>query len=254
MSRTISAFAAAHWVILLACASLCCVVAPNPVRANPPTLQPTAITGLRNGTPSDPSKAILLAFQSVTIGEDRTIAHFGIQGLSQVAQATMTIPIIDIDPGPPLGTFDVYYFYGDGIVSTDEWNAGTLLQSFNNLDVVEPTLRVDLTVDVTSVLNAGIQQNEPFLSFNFRAGSGTDRYHLGDLGRVPNTSIALTTVPEPSTLTLLALGVVGLAVMRRRRSPEWPPSMNPAAGAIAAPIATGRNDRCRAGITPAENA
>ena len=50
-------------------------------------------------------------------------------------------------------------------------------------------------------------------------------------------------VPEPSTLTLLALGVVGLVVVRRRatangrrrRSPAWPPSMNPAAVANCPP-------------------
>jgi PEP-CTERM motif len=40
----------------------------------------------------------------------------------------------------------------------------------------------------------------------------------------------VTTVPEPSTLTLLALGAVGLAVMRRQ-SPGRPPLVVPAAGA-----------------------
>ena len=187
----------------------------NSAFATPPALEPNSITGLRNDTPAVPSGAFLLGFQAVNpLNEDRTISHFAIDGLGPVTNATLSIPVEELDPGLPLGVFDVYYFYGDGTVSADEWDFGTLLQSLTNVDGDYS----DLFVDVTGILNAGIQQNKSYLSFNFRAGSGSDRYILGAGAGIalPDSSIAITPVPEPSTLVLLTLGTITILFAPRK--------------------------------------
>lgn len=135
----------------------------------------TDITGLRSFNGG--ADVFLLAFLQVKSGtEDRVVGHYDIGGLSgTVPTTTFDIPIANIDAGPPDGIFEVYNFAGDGMVSTDEWDAGTLFHTFTGIQGGIQTL----SVDVTSLLQAAVDAGNPFLSFSLRAGIGTDRYNMG---------------------------------------------------------------------------
>lgn len=195
------------------------VIEANPSRANAftltptdSTLTPTQMTGLRSFDMG--ANVLILYFDAVKSGtEDRTIAHFDISPLSGTTpiDAILNIPIENIDPEPPGGTFEVYSFGGDGIVSTDEWNSGTMFHTFTGVAGNFQTL----SVNVTSLLQEALDNNEAFLSFNFRGGSGTDRYWLSEIANLPDPTLSVQSVPEP--LTLLSSGVaLGLGVLLKR--------------------------------------
>lgn len=204
--------------------SLPIVIAAGSVSsANAATLSllPTDMTGLRSF--DNGANVLLLTFDAVkTSTGDRTIAHYELESLTNetISTATLTIPLLNLDPGGRLGTFEVYSFNGDGVVSTDEWASGTLIQVF---DSVEERLPV-LSLDVTSYIQDALSDNFEFLSFNFRADLGTDRYFLSDIVRLPEPAITLETleppasVPEPSmilgSITAVSIG----ACLKRRTS------------------------------------
>jgi hypothetical protein len=177
------------------------------------------ITGLRSFG-STTAGAFLLDFQAVKAGtEDRVVAHFNLNSVtSDLNSAELRIPLAIWDPGPPLGTFGVYSFYGDGVVSPDEWAAGTLLQQFTNID---GNSSITLRVDVTSAIKSGLTQGKPYLSFNFRGGPAFDRYFMGSIVGLPDSSILLHYVPEPNSLAIgsVALMVCALKTSRTRRRP-----------------------------------
>jgi hypothetical protein len=194
----------------------CAMAASSAGFAEDIRVNPRQMTGLRSfsGTTSG---AFLLSFNAVKRGtEDRTVAHFGLAGLRNIQSATLNIDVDDIDPGAPYGQFDVYSFAGDGVVSVDEWNAGTLFHSFKNVNGGH----LLLSVDATSILQNAVTRGDNFLSFSFRDGNGNDRYWL----RAPNdpcdiadpdAAYMMVTVPEPLTLALLALGAT---ILPRRRN------------------------------------
>jgi len=169
---------------------------------NAATITPADMTGLRSFDAG--VNVLLLTFDAVKTGtEDRTIAHFDISTLSGATlSAVLEIPINNIDPGLPAGTFDVYSFTGDGIVSIDEWNAGVLEQAFTGIEGGNQTLSLDIT---TLLLNS-ISNNDTYLSFNFRGGVGTDRYWLSDINGLPDPVIN-TIVPVPAAVWLFVGGM-----------------------------------------------
>lgn len=183
------------------CLAVVCVMAAGSVALAGTVLTPTEMRGLRNGR--------LLDFSAVKNGTtDRTIVHYNISSIGEpIDQASLTIPLGDIDPNPPYGTFEVFAFNGDGVVSGDEWNSGTLFHTFTGIGGWYPVLQCD----VTNLLKDAVNRNVPFLSFNFRAGTGTDRYWLGDIQGLPYPTI--TIIPEPCTLLLLGIG--GLLIRKR---------------------------------------
>lgn len=152
-------------------------------------VRPESMTGLRQWS-DEP--VIMLEFGSVmTETEDRTVAHFNLAGLpASVPYTELHIPLHNLDEGGLAGTFDVYVFEGDGNVSINEWNAGTLHRSFNSVE--NPGA---LILDITQVLQSAIDSDAPYLSFRFTGGTGSDRYNLGDTltinGTVPYASLQL---------------------------------------------------------------
>jgi hypothetical protein len=149
------------------------------------TITPTDMTGLRSL-----GSLFVLSFEAVKkVGnlEDRTVAHFYVGGLPEaLPNASLSIPVDNIDPGTPGGIFEVYSFVGDGMVSTDEWDAGTLFHAFAGL----PGERLTLSVDITELLQSAIENGDSYLSFNFRAGN-SDRYWLSDIVGLPEPSITI---------------------------------------------------------------
>jgi hypothetical protein len=161
--------------------------------------------------------------------KDRTVAHFDITPLTgDFSDSTLNIGILNLDPEPPPGILDVYVFSGDGTVSTDELNIGSLFHSFSGLSGVVQTL----TVDISELLTTANLNGDSFISFNLRA-LNTDRYSLqSTIDGATQTSglqsagnaegptfigIPYAIALKPSRLALfglVVLMVIGLAVMR----------------------------------------
>lgn len=129
----------------------------------------------------------------------------------------LKIPVRNIDSGGPDGTFEVYTFFGDGVVSTDEWASGSLSSTLTGL-----TLSFEnLYVDVTSQLQLGVDLTNPFLSFNFRTLLGNDRYDLAlasPFVPAPTLEVGVTAIPEPASFSLLGIAAVGF--LRRMRKQD----------------------------------
>ena len=148
-------------------------------------IAPMDMTGLRSSDGG--ANVFLLTFSAVKIGtEDRTVAHFDISGFSGILPRTiLNIPVSRLtDPG--LGKFAVYAFQGDGKVSTDEWNAGSLVDTFTDIPVGAQTL----SKDITALLQKAIDQGHTYLSFSFRGVEINDRYFLSDIVGLPDPSIS----------------------------------------------------------------
>ena len=199
---------------------LALVAFAGPARAT--IIDAADITGLRSF--NDGVGVTLLTFLAVKSGtEDRVVGHYDIGGLSgTVPTTTFDIPIANIDDGPPEGIFEVYNFAGDGVVSTDEWNAGTLFHTFTGIQGGIQTL----SVDVTSLLQAAVDAGDPFLSFSLRAGIGTDRYNMGAivgivglpdpalfLGVPRTVAIDIKPGEEPNSINLASSGGVPVAIL-----------------------------------------
>jgi hypothetical protein len=176
-------------------------------------ITPTDVTGLRSFDRG--GNVLLLGFSAVKLGtEDRTVAHFDISKFPFL-HSNLTIPLQNIDPGGPDGILEVYSFFGDGEVSTDEWSVGTFLTSFGGLTDEFQTVSVDI-FDLLKTARTGHNQ---YLSFSLRAGN-SDRYWLVDEVGWPQISIISTSpsVPEPGTVFLLGVGVFTVALWRKRRA------------------------------------
>ncbi len=120
---------------------------------------------------------IALTHLSINAGtEDRTVMHFAVTDLpASISTAILKIPVVNIDAGLPLGTLEVYPFAGDGNVSPDEWDAGTLLADLWNI----PGGVYTISLDVTSVVKEVVAAAEPYVSFSLRGGPSGDRYNMG---------------------------------------------------------------------------
>jgi len=185
------------------------------VRAGADTLPLDDFRSLRNGG--------VLTFASAKLyTEDRVLMHFYTGDLSgPVPKATLLIPTANWDytyaPTPDyVGIVNLYTFSGDGIVSRDEWNAGTLFETVGGL--TEPNLLLEF--DVTSLLQGVVDSGGQYLSFNLRAGSRA-RFWFGYSVGLPNPSITISTIPVPSAATLLASALAaGLLGLRRKAGTE----------------------------------
>ena len=206
--------------LTIICATVLCCLVGFASFGYTAVIKAADITGLRSS--NNGGSVILLNFAAVNASnEDRTVVHFELSTLSGVVpRATLNIPVANLDPGGQDGNFDVYSFFGDGVVSTDEWDSGVLFQSFSGLQDVRETL----LVDISRLVQASVNRNIPFLSFNFRGS--VDRYFLGDSIGLPDTSITVgevqTPVPAPSSALLFLSGLAAFVVWRRNDMKKTP--------------------------------
>jgi hypothetical protein len=203
-------------------AALVCAWSSIPAFAD--TITATEIRGLRYSSPElMPPQFFLLEFSAVkALTEDRTVAHFDLRTLTGPgAYAYLSFGIYNLDPGGSVGTLDFYWFYGDGTVSVDEWDAGTFFAQ-----VVVPDSPSIIDVALGGLVDQAWSDRASFLSFRMSTTS-LDRFDLipifGDTRGsgsscfqcVPDV-VSLTTVPEPTTLLLTMSGLSGLLLARRR--------------------------------------
>ncbi|MBP7002120.1 hypothetical protein [Amaricoccus sp.] len=193
--------------------SLLVLYAPT---AEAATIHASSITGLRDIS----NEILVLGFQAAKKFpdmEDRTIAHFDVTTLTAAPRfAKLVIPLSNSDPNGEDGALKVYSFAGDGVVSVDEWNSGSLVRKFSHLG--QPGR---LEVDVTQLVAAALASGDQYLSFAYRAGatysSGQgfrDRWWFGEVGRLRDSTVVVP-VPPAGLLMLTGLLLAGLGATRR---------------------------------------
>ncbi len=203
------------------------------VRLIPPLEEPILLDGLvvKSGT------------------EDRTVLEYDVGqiDLEQIDSVELIIEAGNLDEGGEPGFIDVFTFNGDGIVSPNDFFAGSFFTTFeasNYLNIV--------SVDVTDLVTNTIVRGNPFLGFRLSTTT-TDRYVICDgairdvfftnclldtqhpcrnctIGGPPNGTeagpprlsvVSPTSVPEPtSSASLFAFGLfsIGLLCQRMKKS------------------------------------
>jgi hypothetical protein len=146
--------------------------------------------------------------------ECRGIIEFSIPGIpAPVAEAKLKLNVFD-SHGPYPFIIDVFTYTGNGVLSLDDFNAGTLFTSF------EYSAESSVTLDVTAFISNLYTSGDDFAGFNFQfAVPSTITLNgpfvaFNSLNYPPASNLTITPVPEPATLFLLGLGAV---MLRRKR-------------------------------------
>lgn len=190
--------------------------------ASAASLDPSDMRGLRDLGSVPP---LILDFSAVKgATEDRTVAHFDLAGFAgPVLSASLNLSMQNQDDFASV--LDIYTFAGDGTVSLDEWNSGTLFTTLTGL-LGSP---VNPVVDITALLNAAIGNGDSYLSFNLRNEEDEGRFFLshvidgvyGTGSSAGPTFISYETAPVPLPaglpLLLVGLGCFGVLARRSRR-------------------------------------
>jgi hypothetical protein len=146
-------------------------------------ISPTAAAGIRLIFTMDPPDPFLLSFLAIkAITEDRTVLEFDISELGAIEQAILDLPLSNIDPCGPPGIIDVFTYSGDGMITADEFFAGTLFTSFSNNG------SGTVSVDVTEAVRAS---ESNFLGFRLSTTT-SDRYDLGSIAGLPEPTLRIT--------------------------------------------------------------
>ncbi|QJF51525.1 hypothetical protein [Roseobacter ponti] len=192
-------------------------VAFMPAPAQAAEIDPTDMRGLRDLG----AGPFLLDFSAVKGGtEDRTIAHFDITGVGAFASARLSLSLLNLDSFD--GTLDILSFAGDGLVSADEWDAGSYQGTITGIGGSLTTQ----TFDITSLLQTAVADGQPWLSLNLLNAPASGRFFLGHtidgsfgtISSAGRTFIDLTPVPLPAGALLLISGPGMLLALRRRKA------------------------------------
>jgi hypothetical protein len=94
--------------------------------------------------------------------EDRGIIEFDISKLSgRIKGAKLNLKVF-ASTGPYPFAVNVYAYPGDGLLSTSDWDRGTLLTTFSYAG------QTSVTLEVTAALRALVASGATFAGFNFR--------------------------------------------------------------------------------------
>jgi hypothetical protein len=198
-------------ILCVASLSTSIVAATGPTQ----TIPASDMNGLRSLNGGSP---FVLASGDVNYTvEDRTVAHFPMsQVYPSFSSVRLNIPLDDIDPNDPTGDLDVYAFNGDGIVSANEFNAGTF---YYRITGISGNLSTP-SVDVTSLVVNSLATHANYLSFVFRQHEDGDRYALYPAapGLLDIATLSVSVVPEPSAMAIACIGLAFASCRRRQTS------------------------------------
>jgi len=140
-------------------------------------------------------------------------------GVITIDNGFATSGYLDVTAGPALGSYGLYTWIGGG-TSSIRVNGGTDLIVDNLVDAnSDPSLDIYGLAFVSSGYTGGYPSEGIDLSllsgttYNL-AGFGIDGYGVPNA----NGSVTLTQVPEPSTLAMGGLALLGLARIRHRKT------------------------------------
>jgi hypothetical protein len=132
--------------------------------------------------------------------------NLGSYGFTTVA-ASLRLSVVEVGFEPAKAIpFLVYGYTGNGQIAAEDYSAGTLVSGFtlSSLGTLE--------VDVSSFLSSAFARNDRFVGFNIRPDGdpyADDNYYIFATPAYgpPSSTLSLTQVPEPSAMSVAALGV-----------------------------------------------
>jgi hypothetical protein len=180
---------------------------------------PTAVLGsVVNGGPAVPAgnAGVGNAFNSTataTFRVDTSVNRF-------FTFANMVVPSNDLFLGNdnPIELFDAS---GNQLINTIDqtgasiWNAGSEVANIDNAAFI-PGSDNDARIEEDGVVEFSFSELDVFNGVTTAAGYEFDSSLISDGTSIYRISLSSTAVPEPSSVALLSMGVIGLFVRRRR--------------------------------------
>lgn len=200
--------------------ALLVLVGTSTAHADPVRLTPVVLGELVDRSPIDGGNLeLFIRAQNVALGpsaETRVFYEFSLAGVAMTPSASATFAAIRAEPFsecaalipcPELGSVEIYGYAGDGAVTLADYDAGTLLGSVTPVPLQGQRLSLDISAFVRTLLSDGSRFAGIALRTGSQGGAGFRDAEVAEVG----------VVPEPSTLALIATGLVGYAGRHWRR-------------------------------------
>ena len=156
----------------------------------------------------------------------RTSSEYDISSLQSDSISNATLKLYNIVskdltlPGHPAPSSELLGYYGNGVVTQSDMITGNVIQEFF------PEEESFIELDVTQFISELINDSSSYAGFTFRIkndfqqGIFANVFFAGEITSGANINaqwtpkLIITTVLEPSTLAIFALGIIGLASRR----------------------------------------
>lgn len=154
--------------------------------------------------------------------EVRGLSEYDLTGLGTALSAFVTFGVFDIEglfpeySGTFLGPITIEAYLGNNLEDISDYQAAVtgVVGSFSTVGLA---IGDTLSFDITSIFNDSIDNSFASLGIRLRADPLNDEGAFTfDTFRLTTTD-ETTTIPEPGTLVLIAIGLFALGLRRRRR-------------------------------------